>query len=251
MILKLFKGNLTQKELIVSNAIKAATVEVKSQSGDGNMWFRCFTKTLTDELKLTENSCGDLSEIKDLDFLETDLSNSLKKGTIKLQNSLTRINDMKMCRKSPDDILIDHFCQCCWVQCPFCGVTCTHTTKNHHGDHSAPFHRSIGLNGINYHNTSNLSTHICTSAVANSTLYFHPNDSDEFLCRDYRRAGDYADWSITPDLSDLPYWKWFVCRFQEDLEKYYSKTFQGYGQIPDEWKKYTIKDALESLDKHM
>ncbi|XDV28146.1 hypothetical protein PO909_031505 [Leuciscus waleckii] len=252
MILKIFKGNLTQKELIVSNAITAATVEVKSQSGDGNMWFRCFTRTLTDELKLTENSCGDLSEIKDLDFLENVLSDSLKKGTTKLQNSFTSINDMKMCRKRPDEILIDHFCQCCWVQCPFCKAICTHTMEGHPGDHCVPFHRNIGLNGWFYRGTTNLCINICTTAVA-SDRSFYPNSSEETVpWKEYRKGGSkYANWSITPDQSELPYWKWFVCRFQEDLEKYYSKTFQRDGQIPDEWKKYTKKDALESLDKHM
>ncbi|CAM4587532.1 unnamed protein product [Leuciscus chuanchicus] len=252
MIQKIFKGNLTQKELIVSNAIKAATVEVKSQSGDGNMWFRCFTRTLTDELKLTENSCGDLSEIKDLDFLENVLSDSLKKGTTKLQNSFTSINDMKMCRKRPNEILIDHFCQCCWVQCPFCKAICTHTMEGHPGDHCVPFHRNIGLNGWFYRGTTNLCIDICTTAVA-SDRSFYPNSSDDTVTwKEYRKGGSkYANWSITPDQSELPYWKWFVCRFQEDLEKYYSKTFQRYGQIPDEWKKYTKKDALESLDKHM
>ncbi|KAK9980179.1 hypothetical protein ABG768_013562 [Culter alburnus] len=247
MILNIFKGNLTQKEQIVSNAIKAATEQVKSRRGDGNMWFKCFTKTLTDELKLTENSCGDLSEI-DLDFLESLLNGSLKKGMTKLQNSFTSINDMKMCRKRPDEILIEHFCQCCWVQCPFCKAICTNTMEDHPGDHSVPFHRSIGLNGCFYRGTTNLSTDICTTAVA-SDRYFYPNSSDDTVpWKQYRKGGSYyANWSITPDHSELPYWKWFVCRFQKDLEKYYSKTFQGHGQIPIEWKKYTKKDALESL----
>ncbi|XP_067218530.1 interferon-induced very large GTPase 1 isoform X2 [Chanodichthys erythropterus] len=247
MILNIFKGNLTQKEQIVSNAIKAATVQVKSRRGDGNMWFRCFTTTLTDELKLTENSCGDLSEI-DLDFLESLLNGSLKKGMTKLQNSFTSINDMKMCRKKPDEILIEHFCQCCWIQCPFCKAICTNTMEGHPGDHSVPFHRIIGLNGWFYRGTTNLSIDICTTVVA-SDRCFYPNSSDDKVpWKEYRKGGSkYANWSITPDHSELPYWKWFVCRFQKDLEKYYSKTFQGHGQIPIEWKKYTKKDALESL----
>ncbi|XDV28150.1 hypothetical protein PO909_031506, partial [Leuciscus waleckii] len=254
LILSIFKGNLTQKELIVSNAITAATVEVKSQSGDGNMWFRCFTRTLTDELKFTGNSCGDLSEIKDFDFLENVLSDSLKERMTGLQNSLKSINDIKMenCRKGPDEILIDHFCQCCWVQCPFCKAICTNTMEDHPGDHSVPFHRSIGMNGCFYRGTTNLAVYFCTTAVA-SDLSFYPNSSEEKVpFKEYRKGGpDYANWSITPDQSELPYWKWFVCSFQKDLEKYYSKTFQGDGQIPDEWKKYTKKDALESVDKYM
>ncbi|XP_067309413.1 interferon-induced very large GTPase 1 [Pseudorasbora parva] len=253
-ILNIFKGNLTQKEQIVSNAIKAATMEVKSRSGDGNMWFRCFTRTLTDELKLTENSCGDLSEIKDLDFLEKLLSDSLEERMTKLKDSFKSINDLKIekCRKTPDEHLIDHFCQCCWVQCPFCKAICTNTMEDHPGDHSVHFHRNNGLNGWFYRGTTNLSIVVCTTAVA-SDLSFYPNSSDDTVpFKEYRKGGSkYANWSITPDQAELSYWKWFVCRFQKDLEKYYSKTFQGHGQIPDEWRKYTKKDAFESLDKYL
>ncbi|KAL0159221.1 hypothetical protein M9458_042946, partial [Cirrhinus mrigala] len=39
----------------------------------------------------------------------------------------------------------------------------------------------------------------------------HDSDDKSIPYRDYRTAGgDYAKWSITPDLSELPYWKWFV-----------------------------------------
>ncbi|XP_058612946.1 interferon-induced very large GTPase 1 isoform X3 [Onychostoma macrolepis] len=248
-IQNIFKGNLKQKGQIVSNAVKAATVEAKSQNGDGSMWFRCFTTTLRDELQLTGNSCVDLSEIEDMDFLENVLSKSLEKRMENLQNCSIK---MENCRKGPDEILIEHFCQCCWVQCPFCKAICTNTVEGHPGDHCVPFHRNIGLNGWFYRGTTNLSIAICTTAVA-SDRSFYPNSSDDTVpWKEYRKGGcKYANWSITPDNSDLPYWKWFVCRFQKDLEMYYSKTFQGYGEIPDEWKKYTIKEVLESLDKYL
>ncbi|XP_058621021.1 interferon-induced very large GTPase 1-like [Onychostoma macrolepis] len=253
-ILNIFKENLKQKERTVSNAMKAATVEATSQGGDGNMWFRCFTTTLTDELKFTGNSCVDLSEIKDLDFLEKLLSDSLKEKMIKLQISFQSINDIKMenCRKGPDEILIEHFCQCCWVQCPFCKAICINTMEDHPGDHCVPFHRNIGLNGWSYRRTTNLAVEICTTAVM-SDRYFYPNSADDAVpWKEYRKGGcNYANWSITPDFCDLLYWKWFVCRFQKDLEGYYNKTFQGDGEIPDEWKVYTKEEALESLDKYM
>ncbi len=254
MILNIFKGNLKQKEQTVCNAVKAATVEVKRKSGDGNMWFRCFTTILTDELKLTDSSCGDLSEIKDLDFLKTFLSDRLEERMKNLQNSFKNINDLELekCRKRPDEILIGHFCQCCWVQCPFCKAICTNTMEDHPGDHCVPFHRNNGLNGWFYNGTTNLSICICTTAVA-SDGSFHPNSSDDTVpWKEYRKGGSkYANWSITPDNSELPYWKWFVCRFQKDLEKHYSKTFQGCGEIPDEWRKYKKREALESLDKYL
>ncbi|KAL0201682.1 hypothetical protein M9458_004869 [Cirrhinus mrigala] len=253
-ILNIFKGNVKQKGQTVSNAVKAATVEVKCQNGDGSMWFRCFTKTLRDELQLTGNSCVDLSEIKDIDFLDNLLSDSLEERMTNLQNGFQTFNDIKMekCRKRPDEILIEHFCQCCWVQCPFCKAICTNTMEDHPGDHSVPFHRNIGLNGWFYRGTTNLSINICTTAVG-SDKSFYPNSSDDSVpWKEYRKGGHkYANWSITPDNSELPYWKWFVCRFQKDLETYYTKTFQGCGEIPDEWRQYTKQDALESLDKYM
>ncbi|KAL0157603.1 hypothetical protein M9458_045679 [Cirrhinus mrigala] len=152
----------------------------------------------------------------------------------------------------PDEILIDHFCDCCWVQCPFCASICTNTIENHDGDHSVPFHRIIGLNGWFYRGTTNLAISTCTSVVA-SDGYFYPNSSDvRVLCKEYRRGGpEYASWSITPDLSELPYWKWFVCRFQKDLENHYEKTFQRRGKIPYEWRQYSQEDAIESLNKYM
>ncbi|XP_056598979.1 interferon-induced very large GTPase 1-like [Triplophysa dalaica] len=254
IILNIFKGNLQQKEQIVSNAVHTVTEEVKNKGGDGNMWFRSFIKTSTDDLKFTGEACIDLTEITDLDFLGNHLSESLNEMMTKLRNSFSSIHDIKMekCRKKPDEILIDHFCQCCWVQCPFCKAICTNTMEDHSGDHSVPFHRSTGLNGWFYRRTTNLSLCICTTAVT-SDQSFHPNSSEsKVLWKEYRKGGPkFANWSITPDLSELPYWKWFVCRFQKDLEKYYNKTFQGNGEIPHEWRQYTKEDAIESLDKYL
>ncbi|XP_056600443.1 interferon-induced very large GTPase 1-like [Triplophysa dalaica] len=253
IILNIFKGNLQQKEQIVSNAVRAVTVEVKNKGGDGNMWFTSFTKTLTDELKFTGEPCVNLTEVKDLDFLENHFRKSLNEMTKNLQNSFSRINDIKMekCKKKPDEILIDHFCQCCWVQCPFCKAICTNTMEDHSGDHSVPFHRSIGLNGRFYRETTNLANCFCTTEVTTDNWLYAENSDEKIFWREYRKGGpELANWSITPDLSELPYWKWVVCRFQEDLEKYYSKTFKAHFEIPDEWRQYTKEDAIESLDKY-
>lgn len=161
---------------------------------------------------------------------------------------------MKMFREPPDEILIEHFCKCCWVQCPFCGVVCVNTMEDHLGDHIAPFHRNCGMRGMIYKGTDNLCLEFCTSSVASDSQSFYPtSDSDEtVLWKEYRTAGpDFEKWSITPDVSELPFWKWFVCRFQNDLEKHYNKTFSGYGEIPNEWRSFTKNQALESLLKYL
>ncbi|XP_073728658.1 interferon-induced very large GTPase 1-like [Misgurnus anguillicaudatus] len=249
MILNLFRGNLKQKGHIVSNAVHAVTAEVKNNGGDGKMWFTSFTKTLTDELKFTGESCVDLREIEDLDFLENHLSEHLEKMMSKLKS----VNDINMekCRKKPDEILIDHFCQCCWVQCPFCKAICTGTMEDHSGDHTVPFHRNIGLKGCYYRGTTNLAISFCTTEVGSDRCFRNSLDN-RIPWKKYREGGPkYANWSITPDNSELPYWKWVVCRFQKDLEKYYRKTFQGSGEIPEEWRKHTKENAIESLDKYI
>ncbi|XP_067282753.1 interferon-induced very large GTPase 1-like [Pseudorasbora parva] len=255
-VLPKMKVNIKLLQQKIMKAAHESTEHVQENRGDAGLWLKSFTQQLSDVLIFSEK---DLSGVKHDDVDEFNLlEDEIRKELPAIMSDISsRFNaetfPVKLDYKfRPGEILFDHFCQCCWVQCPFCRAVCTNTIGNHYGDHSVPFHRSIGLNGIYYNNTSNLSTHICTSAVANSNLYFHPNDSDTVLWRDYRRAGGvYADWSITPDLSELPYWKWFVCRFQKDLEKYYSKTFEGEGEIPYEWRKYSKQDAIGSLYKYI
>uniref|UniRef100_A0A8C1XXF4 VLIG-type G domain-containing protein n=1 Tax=Cyprinus carpio TaxID=7962 RepID=A0A8C1XXF4_CYPCA len=256
-VLPKMKHNIKLLQQKIMKAAHESTEHVQVNSGDVGLWLKSFTQQLSDVLIFSEK---DLSgekhhDVDDFNLLEDVIKKDLTAIMSDISNSFnTETFPVKLDYKfRPHEILTDHFCQCCWVQCPFCKATCTYSIENHHGDHSAPFHRSIGLNGIYFSDTSNLSTHICTSAVASSILYICPSDStDEVPWREYRRAGGvYADWSITPDLSELPYWKWFVCRFQKDLEKHHKKTFEGQGKIPDEWKKYSKLDAIESLDNYI
>ncbi|XP_067282667.1 interferon-induced very large GTPase 1-like, partial [Pseudorasbora parva] len=255
-VLPKMKKNIKLLQQKIMDVACESTEHVQENSGDAGLWLKSFTQQLSDVLIFSEKDLRGVKhdDVDDFNLLEDVIRQELPAI---MSDICSRFNketfpgnlDYKF---RPGEILIDHFCQCCWVQCPFCYAICTNTIENHDGDHSVSFHRVIGLSGIYYSNTENLSAHICTSAVANSNLYFYPNESQKVLWRDYRTAGeDYAKWSITPDLSELPYWKWFVCRFQKDLEKHYSKTFEGQGKIPDEWKKYSKQDAFESLDKYI
>ncbi|XP_062874132.1 interferon-induced very large GTPase 1-like [Trichomycterus rosablanca] len=254
-ILNLLKGNLKHKEQKVMNAVNITTEEVKNSSGDANMWLRSLKNSLTDELSLKEITCTGLEEITDLDFLQKVVGDGLTKMMSEQHKSFNSVTDINMekFRKKPDEILIEHLCQCCWVQCPFCKTICTNTMENHDGDHSVPFHRVNGIKGCFYRDTTNLCANICTTLVK-SCKKFHPHHGTDDLVpyTKYRTAGgEYARWSITPDNSEFPYWKWFVCRFKTDLEKYYGKTFQGHGKISTAWRKYTKKQAIESLDKYI
>ncbi|XP_051745712.1 interferon-induced very large GTPase 1-like [Ctenopharyngodon idella] len=255
-VLPKMKKNIELLQQKIMEAEHESTEHVQVNRGAVGLWMNCFTQQLSDVLIFSEK---DLSGEKHDDFDDFNLLEDVIRQELPaiMSDISSRFNtetfpvnlDHKF---RPDELLIDHFCQCCWVQCPFCGAICTNTIENHHGDHSVPFHRNIGLNEKYYRNNI-FSTHICTSAVTSSTLYFYPSDSDDnVLYRDYRSAGGvYADWSITPDLSELPYWKWFVCRFQKDLEKQYNKTFEGCVEITDEWNKYSKLNAIESLNKYL
>ncbi|XP_062874156.1 interferon-induced very large GTPase 1-like [Trichomycterus rosablanca] len=248
-VLNILKGNLKHKEQKVMNAVNITTEEVKNSSGDANMWLRSLKNLLTDELNLKEITCTGLEEITDLDLLQQVVCEGLTKMMSEQQKSFSSVTDINMekFRKKPDEILIEHLCKCCWVQCPFCKAICTNTMEDHDGDHSVPFHRVDGIIGWYYRYTTNLSADICTTLVQ-SDKYFNPHHGTDDLvpCKKYRTAGgEYAKWSITPDNSELPYWKWFVCRFKTDLEKYYSKTFQGHGKIPSAWRNCTKKEAIQ------
>ncbi|MCJ8749354.1 hypothetical protein PDJAM_G00175360 [Pangasius djambal] len=151
-VLKLFKGNLKDKMQRVINAVHPADEGVKNSRGDADMWLRSFTSSLKDELSLKEISFTDHKEITDCDFLQQCVSEGLTEMMSELDKSFNSGKDIKMekFRKKPDEVLIEHLCQCCWVQCPFCKAICTNTMEDHDGDHSVPFHRVNGISGMYY-----------------------------------------------------------------------------------------------------
>lgn len=147
-----------------------------------------------------------------------------------------------------EKILSEHLCGC-WKQCPFCKAICTNTIPQHEGDHSVPFHRPQAVSGWHWHKTDQFHINVCTSSVA-SNISFILDGFREFPLKKYREAGgDYATWSITPDSSTQPYWKWFVCHFRSNLEENYGKKFTGKGSLPDLWTKITKQEVLNDLKK--
>lgn len=66
--------------------------------------------------------------------------------------------------------------------------------------------------------------------------------------KNYRQAGgEYAIWSITPDSSTQPYWKWYVSHFRSKLEEKYQRKFTNKGKIPDAWAQIKKQDVLDDL----
>ncbi|XP_067220214.1 interferon-induced very large GTPase 1-like [Chanodichthys erythropterus] len=249
-VLPKMKKNIKLLQQKIMKAAHESTEHVQENRGDAGLWLKSFTQQLSGVLIFSEK---DLSGVKhnhvdDFNFLEDVIRQELPA----IMSDISRINrktfDEKLdLKERPDELLIDHLCQCCWVQCPFCAAICTNFIENHDGDHSVPFHRVKGIDGGYYHNTRELSCDICTTLVSSGKSFLGSNKW--FPYKEYRRAGGvYAQWSITRDHSELPYWKWFVCRFQKDLEQYYGKTFQGDGGIPAVWRNHKKEDAIQSLD---
>uniref|UniRef100_A0A673N3R2 VLIG-type G domain-containing protein n=2 Tax=Sinocyclocheilus rhinocerous TaxID=307959 RepID=A0A673N3R2_9TELE len=253
-VLPKMKKNIKLLQQKIIKAAHESTEHVHKNRGDADLWWKSFTQQLSDELIFSEKHLSGVKhdDVYDFNLLEDVMRQELTAIMCEISKRFNRETfPVKLDYKHrPDELLVDLFCQCCWVQCPFCKAVCSNIIENHPGDHSAAFHRVTGINGTCYTSTQILSTDICTSLVA-SRQEFNTSDG-RFPYRDYRSAGGvYATWSITPDLFTQLYWKWFVCRFQRDLEKHYSKTFEGSGRIPDEWKQYSKRDAIESLNKYM
>uniref|UniRef100_W5LUZ5 VLIG-type G domain-containing protein n=1 Tax=Astyanax mexicanus TaxID=7994 RepID=W5LUZ5_ASTMX len=239
------KEHIDHKQRIIISAAEKARDEVRLISGDINKWLEIFSNSLVDELGDTRVHLSDdiTKDVTGYDVLVDVIKKELSIIVEQLKGRFTKLSALKkeMFRETPEEILIKHFCRCCWKQCPFCGAVCTNSQENHTEKHQAEFHRSGGMKGCNFKDTTEFSINFCTTKVATDKLLFYDENSDKsFPYKEFWTAGGkYAEWSISADFSSLAYWKWFVCEFQENLENHYNKTFTGKGEIPSEWKKYT------------
>ncbi|KAL0159703.1 hypothetical protein M9458_043428, partial [Cirrhinus mrigala] len=143
------KTKLLYQKII--EAVHRATTVVSTTSGDVQKWLENFTQQLSDVLIFSVKDLNGVSHegVDDFHLLEEVISAELDSVSSEMQDKFsTKIFPINLEQKDrPDEILIDHLCQCCWVQCPFCSATCTNTVENHSGDHSVPFHRVNGLTG--------------------------------------------------------------------------------------------------------
>ena len=245
----ILKKNVEDIKRLVSQALFGATEKIKTQGGDIHSWLKKFSSLLNNELKFTI-CCQNFSDINKFDFLKEEIEKGLK-PIMKEMNSLS-LDKMKDFMNQPDQILIDQLCDCCWVKCPFCAAVCTNTLADHSPDkHSVPFHRPSGIKGWHTRNTDQLVIDFCTTLVASDRCFYpHHGSKETFPYKEYPKAGGkYATWTITADESKLIYWKWFVCRFQQQLEDHYKLKFHGRGEIPNEWRTHSKEKAIKSLDE--
>ncbi|KAA0706291.1 GTPase 1 Interferon-induced very large [Triplophysa tibetana] len=243
------KQNIELLQEKIMTAAHESTQHVQENRGNVDVWLKFFTLKLSDDLMFSVKDFSGMNQDDDdvdFDLLEDVIRKELQSITSDISREFsTDLFDVKLdVNNRADEIVINHFCKCCWVQCPFCGATCTNTIENHDEDHSVPLHRVDGFNGKYF--GGNLCIDICTSELFN----FNDFETDIFWSQYRTLPGDYEKWSITPDFTELPYWKWVLCRFQKDLERYYKKTFRE-SNIPFEWRRYTKQEAFESLDKYI
>nr|XP_048283645.1 interferon-induced very large GTPase 1-like [Myodes glareolus] len=234
----------------IKNAILSAihkTTEVANDSSTASRWLDLFCDHLGSHLIFPRRDLISIEhqELKDTEFLKEAMSAALDPALRKVKDDCSSkpIDEMV-----PDieKILSDHLCGC-WKQCPFCKAICTNTIPEHDGDHSVPFHRPQAVNGWHYHKTDYFTIECCTTSVA-SDRSFILHDLRTFPYKKYRAAGgDFATWSITPDSTTQPYWKWFVCHFRSELEEKYKKKFSKLGTIPDSWTRITKREVLDDL----
>ncbi|XP_005380565.1 PREDICTED: interferon-induced very large GTPase 1-like [Chinchilla lanigera] len=236
---------------IIKNAILCAihesTAEAKDKSSTASEWLDLFCDHLGNNLIFPRADLRYIEhqEIKDMEFLKEAMSEALDAAMTKAEEKLLSMPIDKMVPVI-EKILSEQFCGC-WKQCPFCKAICTNTIPNHDGDHSVPFHHPLAISGGCWYKTDEFSIDRCSTAVASDTL-FVLSDTLKIPFKTYRQAGgDYATWSITPDSSSQPYWKWFVFRFKSKLEEKYQKKFKNKGKVPDAWTIITKQDVLNDL----
>ncbi|XP_042601543.1 interferon-induced very large GTPase 1-like [Cyprinus carpio] len=230
---------LMQKRII--DAVHKSTEQVQTNSGNVDLWLKTFTQELSDVLIFSEKDLNGVKhdDVDDFNLLKEVITTKLPAimpDTSKEFNTDAFYKKLDL-KDRPDEILIDQFCQCCWVQCPFCKATCTQT-ENHDGDHCVLSHRITGISGHCYEGTKNLCRILCWAASKKCK-------------KNIRIAREVCDdrFLIVPEYATYPkriYWKWFVCKFQKDLEEYYDKSFKG--RIPSNWRLHTKNDAINSLN---
>ncbi|XP_054997729.1 interferon-induced very large GTPase 1-like [Sorex araneus] len=245
------KQNLDDIKEIIRSAIYDSIEIAKDRNSNetASEWLNLFCDSLGSDFAFPRKDLISIEhqEIKDLAFLKDAMSGALDPAMEDLEQKCLSTNKENVMSEI-SDILSELLCGC-WEQCPFCGAICTNTIPTHDGDHSVPFHRSKTLTGRRWHETDQFSIDFCTTSVA-SDCYFYVDDKRKFPYKSYRDAGGvYATWSITPDLSTQPYWKWFVCHFRSKLEEKYKLKFEGLGQIPDTWYSITKQNVLDDLRK--
>ncbi|KAM9319801.1 interferon-induced very large GTPase 1-like [Gastrophryne carolinensis] len=234
-----------QKQVLLS--ISNSTRSVKNKNGNVAEWLNVFYEKIEDFVTFSRADLRSIEhqEIHDIEFIQEAMCTSWDAAIENFQTSLETIKFDSFVKK-PHEILFNQLCGC-WEQCPFCKAICTNTIPGHDGDHSVPFHRSQAINGMLWENSNEFVTEICSTLVSSDSCLVIDN-TNRIPYKHYRKIGpNYANWSITPDTSSQPYWKWYVCHFRAKLEEDYGLKFEGRGEIPSSWNIITKQEVIANL----
>ncbi|XP_067235451.1 interferon-induced very large GTPase 1-like isoform X2 [Chanodichthys erythropterus] len=141
-VLPKMKENIKLLQQKIMKAAHESTEHVQKNRGDVGLWLKSFTQQISDELIFSEK---DLSGVNhddvDVKLLEDVMRQELPAIMSEISSRFnTETFPVKLDYKfRPDELLIEHICQWCWVQCPFC--------KYHYGLRWVRFHRH-GLCGF-------------------------------------------------------------------------------------------------------
>ncbi|KAL8176552.1 UNVERIFIED_CONTAM: hypothetical protein K2H54_036234 [Gekko kuhli] len=132
----------------------------------------------------------------------------------------------------------------CGKQCPFCKVPCE-AGGSAHKEHFAAVHRPQGLGRFRWEATDKLLYELCSTLVV-SQCNFRSAETEWkwYPYKDYRVC--YPDWCIQPDpsINASDYWKFVFKEFNHEFaHQYRAKP----ADLPEDWKKITQEQALESL----
>ncbi|XP_044127602.1 interferon-induced very large GTPase 1-like [Bufo gargarizans] len=243
--------NLDHFHKLVLFSIAKSTRFAKDKNGKVSEWLDDFYKRIEDYVTFTRADLKSIEhqEIQDIEFIQEVMCASWNEAIEEFKKDFktTTFNSFET---KPHDILVKQLCGC-WDQCPFCGAICTHTIANHDGDHSVTFHRPQAITGISWIDSNEFVIEICSNLVSSDHCLVI-DQSTQVPYKNYRDIGpNYAKWSITPDNSWQPYWKWFVNTFHSELEADYNLKFKKRGKIPAEWSQTEKNEVITQLREQL
>ncbi|XP_053390570.1 interferon-induced very large GTPase 1-like isoform X2 [Mercenaria mercenaria] len=234
-------------------------------SGDTSsikQWFEHFISLLT-TLKLPKECFYDAEkELERIDRLNvpefTDkIIGKLQSISASLLNEFKATNELTKVTWSgsnPINDILDNLWGCPEA-CLFCGEPCIRGyTHNVEQSHSCVQHRPLGLCGVFDDTKETLFLGACHfnvmgDAEAPCNIFdFKCNPEKRIPCEEgWHRFKDYkafvSDWDIEPEscLNSEEFWRWFICRYEKDLCKYYGAKMTN---IPKSWKDIKVGSAF-------
>nr|XP_060636162.1 interferon-induced very large GTPase 1-like [Anolis sagrei ordinatus] len=134
----------------------------------------------------------------------------------------------------------------CGKQCPFCKVPCEAGGGNHQ-EHFASTHRPQGLGQYRCVITKKLNYSLCSSYVTSDATFENmATDWKPHPYKEYRQY--YPDWRIQPDASIAAsdYWKFIFNKYNQKFAEEYDAL---PAVLPEDWKRITKQQALESIQE--